>query len=199
MENFTIENRYLKLCNEFKTVIRFMKTVFYRPDYEKLLMCPLIKRLGRPSICFETCGRAFETLGRAFETLGQAFKTLGRAFEGLKKLGWEFVKPGRVLEKLGRVIIYNAAHAVPISHGIRSYHIVILKLLHCNSIAVFFLYFDLLKHEIYIPLCWWLLNNNNKLSHIMKSKYCILWSKNCLSKIMEDINVGISRSRNFGK
>ena len=47
MENFTIESRYLKLCNEFKTVIRFMKTVFYRPDYEKLLMCPLIKRLGR--------------------------------------------------------------------------------------------------------------------------------------------------------
>ena len=47
MENFTTESRYLKLCNEFKTVIRFMKTVFHRPDYEELLMCPLIKRLSQ--------------------------------------------------------------------------------------------------------------------------------------------------------
>ena len=44
MENFTIESRYLKLCNEFRTVIRFMKAVFYRPDYQNLLMCPLIER-----------------------------------------------------------------------------------------------------------------------------------------------------------
>ena len=43
MENFTIESRYLKLCNEFRTIVRFMKTAFYRPDYH----CPLIKRLGR--------------------------------------------------------------------------------------------------------------------------------------------------------
>ena len=47
MENFTIESRYLKLCNQFRTVIRFMKAAFYRPDYDKLLMCPLIKRLDR--------------------------------------------------------------------------------------------------------------------------------------------------------
>ena len=47
MENFTIESRYLKLCNEFRAVIRCIKTAFYRPDYKKLLMCPLIKRLGR--------------------------------------------------------------------------------------------------------------------------------------------------------
>ena len=36
MENFTTESRYLKL-----------KVAFDRPDYQKLLMCPLIKRLGR--------------------------------------------------------------------------------------------------------------------------------------------------------
>ena len=46
MENFKIESRYLKLCNEFRAVIRCLKVAFYRPDYQKLLMCPLIKRLG---------------------------------------------------------------------------------------------------------------------------------------------------------
>ena len=40
MENFKIESRYLKLCNEFKAVIRC------RPDYQTPLMCPLVKRLG---------------------------------------------------------------------------------------------------------------------------------------------------------
>ena len=46
MENFKIESRYLKLCNEFRAVIRRVKAAFYRPDYPKLLMSPLIKRLG---------------------------------------------------------------------------------------------------------------------------------------------------------
>ena len=50
MENFKIESRYLKLCNEFRVVTRRMKAAFYRPDYQKLSMCPLIKRLGRASI-----------------------------------------------------------------------------------------------------------------------------------------------------
>ena len=56
MENFTIESRYLKLCDEFRAVIKWMKASFYRPDYQKFLMYSLIKRLGR------TCGRAFDTL-----------------------------------------------------------------------------------------------------------------------------------------
>ena len=47
MENFKILNRYLKLCNKFRAVIRCMKAAFYRSDYQKLLMCPLIKRPGR--------------------------------------------------------------------------------------------------------------------------------------------------------
>ena len=50
MENFTIESRYLNLCNQFRTAIRFLKGAFYRPDYQKLLMCPLIKRLGKTFI-----------------------------------------------------------------------------------------------------------------------------------------------------
>ena len=64
MENFTIESRYLELCNEFRAVIRCMKAAIYRSDYQKLLMCPLIGR-----VIWKTCGRAFETLGRDFEDL----------------------------------------------------------------------------------------------------------------------------------
>ena len=47
MENFKIESRYLKHCHKFRDVIRCMKAAIYRPDYQKLLMCPLIKRLGQ--------------------------------------------------------------------------------------------------------------------------------------------------------
>ena len=47
MENFKIENKYPKLSFEFMPFIRCMKTVFCRSDYQKFLMCPLIKRLGR--------------------------------------------------------------------------------------------------------------------------------------------------------
>ena len=50
MEKFKIESRYLKLCNKFRAVIRCMKAAFYRPDYQKLLMCPLVKRLGRACV-----------------------------------------------------------------------------------------------------------------------------------------------------
>ena len=50
MENFTIESSYLKLCNEFWAVVTCMKATFYRLDYKKLLMCPMIKRLGRPFV-----------------------------------------------------------------------------------------------------------------------------------------------------
>ena len=47
MENFKTESRYLKPCYEFRACIRCMKVAFYRPDYQKFLMCPLIKRLGQ--------------------------------------------------------------------------------------------------------------------------------------------------------
>ena len=45
--NFKIESRYLKLCYEFRIFIRCVKAAFYRSDYPKFLMSPLIKRLGR--------------------------------------------------------------------------------------------------------------------------------------------------------
>ena len=44
MESFKIETRYMK---RVKTVIRCMRAALYRPDYQKLLRYPLIKRLGR--------------------------------------------------------------------------------------------------------------------------------------------------------
>ena len=83
MENFTIETRYLMLCKEFRTVIRFMKAAFYRPYYQKTLNVSVDQKT-RP-ICFKTCDRAFEIEDQAFETPGQAFKTLGRAFEDLRE------------------------------------------------------------------------------------------------------------------
>ena len=43
------------------------------------------------------------------------------------------------------------------------YHIVILKLLHCNRIAVFLLFFCLSKHEFYKPLRWWLLKSQQQI------------------------------------
>ena len=46
MENLTNESIYLKLCNEFRAVIRGTKAAFYRSDYQELLRCSLIKRLG---------------------------------------------------------------------------------------------------------------------------------------------------------
>ena len=46
MENFKIEGTYLKLCYEFRGYIWCMKAVFFRPDYQKFLMCSLIKGLG---------------------------------------------------------------------------------------------------------------------------------------------------------
>ena len=35
MGNFKIKSRYMKLCNELQTVIRYMKAAFYKQDYQK--------------------------------------------------------------------------------------------------------------------------------------------------------------------
>ena len=69
MENFKTESRYLKFCPEFRAFIGCMKAACYISDYQKFLMSPLIKRLGR---AFETLNRVFETLGRAFEGFRQS-------------------------------------------------------------------------------------------------------------------------------
>ena len=63
MENFTIESSYLKLCNTFRA--GSMKAAFYRQDYQELLMCPLIKRLGRAFVS----KHAAEPLKRSAELL----------------------------------------------------------------------------------------------------------------------------------
>ena len=63
MENFTIESSYLKLCNTFRAGC--MKAAFYRRDYQELLMCPLIKRLGRAFVS----KHAAEPLKRSAELL----------------------------------------------------------------------------------------------------------------------------------
>ena len=72
MENFTIESRYLKLCNEFRAVIRYIKAAFYRPDYQKLLMCLLIKRLGQAFVS----KHAEEPLKRSAELLKHSAELL---------------------------------------------------------------------------------------------------------------------------
>ena len=85
-----------------------------------------------------------------------------------------------------------------------SYHIAILKLLNCNSSAVFCLYFYLSKHEIYKPLRWWLLNfwmiiNFQILwkTHIV---FCVLktncW-KSWRTSLQEFCEVGILESRAY--
>ena len=79
MESFTIESRYLKLCNEFRAVIRCMKAAFCRPDYQKLLMCPLIKRLGRAFVSKQAAKplkRYSELLKHSAELLKHSTKNL---------------------------------------------------------------------------------------------------------------------------
>ena len=78
MENFNIENRYLKFCCEVGAFIRCMKDALFRPDYQKIFTVSVDQKT-QPSICFKTCSRAFEMLNRAFETLGRAFEMLHRA------------------------------------------------------------------------------------------------------------------------
>ena len=80
MENFKIESRYLKLCNEFRAVIRCMKTAFYRPDYQKFLMCWLIKKLGQAFIS----KNAAEPLKRSAELLKHSVELLKHSTELLR-------------------------------------------------------------------------------------------------------------------
>ena len=56
MENFKVEGRYLELSYEFWAFIRCMKVAFYRRDYQKFLMCLLIKRLGRAFVSNHAAG-----------------------------------------------------------------------------------------------------------------------------------------------
>ena len=47
MGNFKIDSSNLKLCRKFSAFIRCKNAGFYGLDFEKLLLFPLIKILGR--------------------------------------------------------------------------------------------------------------------------------------------------------
>ena len=62
------------LCYEFRAVIRCMKQAdFYRPDFQKFLMCPLTKTLGRVFIS----RHVFKPLKRSAELFKQLAELLG--------------------------------------------------------------------------------------------------------------------------
>ena len=122
MENFTIESRYLKVCNEFRAVIRCMKAVFCWPDYQKLIICLLIKRLGRAF----ASKHAAEPLKHAVEILKQSAKFLKHSVELLRI--WE--KPNsstECLESSAACLCYNTIHVVPITHSIKQVLFLFIK------------------------------------------------------------------------
>ena len=80
MENFKIKSRYLKLCYKHGAFIRCVKAAFYRPYYQKLLMCPLIQRLGRAFVS----KHAAEPLKRSTELLKHSAEHLKHPAEILK-------------------------------------------------------------------------------------------------------------------
>ena len=47
MKSFKIESKCLKLYYEFRAFIRCMKAAFSRSNFQKFLMCLLIKKLNR--------------------------------------------------------------------------------------------------------------------------------------------------------
>ena len=56
----------LKLCYAFRAFIRCMEAAFYCTDFQKVFMCPLIKKIGR-AIFYKTRGWAVEKVIRVFE------------------------------------------------------------------------------------------------------------------------------------
>ena len=105
MENFTTESRYLKLCNNFRAVIRCMKAAYYRPDYQKLLMCSLIKRLGRAFVS--------KHAAKPLKHLAELF----RIYEKTKTPAESLKSSAECLKISAACLYYNTAHAVPISQG----------------------------------------------------------------------------------
>ena len=85
--NGNFESRYLKLCYEFKDFIRCMKAAFYRPHYQKFLMCPLIKRIGQAFVSkhvAESLKRSDELLKHSVELLRHLAELLKDSYELLK-------------------------------------------------------------------------------------------------------------------
>ena len=103
--NQYLKKKQRKLCYEFRISIRCIKTAFYRSNYQKFLLCPLINRLGRAFVS----KHATESLKRSIKLLRHAAKLL-RAEEKTKSLGDN-------LKNSAECLCYNTAHAVPVSHG----------------------------------------------------------------------------------
>ena len=82
MEDFKIENRYLKLCYVLCTFISCVKTVFQRPAFQTVNVS--VDQKTQPSIFFKTHDWAFETFGQGFKGLGENWK-LGQVFQKLRK------------------------------------------------------------------------------------------------------------------
>ena len=81
MENFKIESRYLKFCYELRAFIRCLRAAFYRPDYQKFLMCLLIKTFCRVFVS----KHADKPLKRSAEFLKHLDKLLKHPAEILKR------------------------------------------------------------------------------------------------------------------
>ena len=73
MEDFRIKSRCAKICYEFKAFTKSMGAALYKPDFQKVSMCSVIKRPGW----------AFVTKHTA-EPLKQSGKLLKQSAELLK-------------------------------------------------------------------------------------------------------------------
>ena len=124
MENFSIESRNLKVCNEFRTVIRFMKDAFYRPDYQKLLMYPLIETLGRAFVP-KHAAEPLKHLVKLFKHSDELLKhlaELSRIWEKSKSSAESLKSTFECLKTSAACLCFNTVHAVPISHGMSHAH-----------------------------------------------------------------------------
>ena len=85
-----------------------MRDAFHRPDYQELLMCPLIKRLGQAFV-----------LKHAAEPLKRSVKLL-RVYKKTKS-------SAECLKSSTACLYHNTAHAIPTSHGIRNHNRLVRK------------------------------------------------------------------------
>ena len=100
------------LCYEFMTFIRCMKAAFYRLDFQKFLMCPLNKRLGRAFVS----KHAAKPLKHSAKLSKQSAEHLKHSAELLE--AEEKTKSStECLKSSAACLCYNMAHAVPTSHG----------------------------------------------------------------------------------
>ena len=99
---------HLKLCNELRTAIRFMKLAFYRPGYQKFLMCLLIKRRGQVCVskqAIEPSKHSVKLLKHSAELLMIQEKTKS-SVESLKS-------SAGCLKNSAACLCYNTARALP--------------------------------------------------------------------------------------